>query len=125
MLSSEARLWFNSGNTTTASRHRRCHDGDQHGEGISEVWSPLLIVLRRRERGRLELGVGTGDLRLWLIAVFCYRYDEENESGRSARGKEERWEGEGCAGFTGGGEFGRASSQMPWSSARDSTRALR
>jgi hypothetical protein len=48
------------------------------------------IVSRRRERGQMELGVGAGDLRPWSIALFRCRYDEENKSGRSARGREER-----------------------------------
>jgi hypothetical protein len=38
---------------------------------------------------------------------ICCRLDEGNRSGRSARGREERYEGEGGAGFTKGIEIGR------------------
>jgi hypothetical protein len=79
-----------AGGVARTSGQRRGHDGNKHDKGNSRVGTAASIICKRRERGRLELGVGAGDPRPWSIALFRCRYDEETESGRSARGREER-----------------------------------
>jgi hypothetical protein len=46
--------------------------------------------LQKEERGTAGDRRRDKELRVMTIALFCCRLAEENESGRSARGREER-----------------------------------
>jgi hypothetical protein len=59
------------------------------------------------------------ELRAWMMASICGEIDQANWPGRSTRGKEERWEGNGEAAFIDGAGIGRRYLQGGGDSARN------